>query len=259
MADLKKVLGTMLVSGLAGRTGGRGAALATAAPMLLGGGKNKAGMSFGSKAGLAALGYLAYKAYQEHKGSEQGSVAGTPAAQPAPAPAQEGSSGPFAPIFDALGIFQPDKKQAQPGAGVAGQGGGLGDRLASGLRGGGQQSVAEPEMDDAQALLLIRAMIAAANADGQITAEERQRILNQLDQAGAGAEERRIVEQEIRLPRSLDDVLRQVNDQDTAEQVYLASEIAIRGGSDTERRYLDFLASRLKISPDRQKELDSIT
>src|SRR3954471_1115962 len=55
LADLKKVLGTMLVSGLAGRAGGRGAALATAAPMLLGGGTTKAGMSLGKKAGLAAL------------------------------------------------------------------------------------------------------------------------------------------------------------------------------------------------------------
>ena len=114
-------------------------------------------------------------------------------------------------------------------------------------------------MDDAQALLLIRAMIAAANADGQITPDERSRILQHLDKAGAGQEERRIVEQEIQSPRPLDDIIREVRDQDTAEQVYLASEIALRGGSATEQRYLDFLASRLNIPDQRRKELDSIT
>ncbi|QQP89285.1 tellurite resistance TerB family protein [Skermanella sp. TT6] len=222
MANLTKVLGTMLVSGLAGRTGGRGAALATAAPMLLGGGKTRGGMGLGGKAGMAALAYLAYKAYRDSGSSDQ-------AAAPAPAPQKSGASGPFAPIFDALGVFQPTKEVP-----------------------------AEPQMNEDQALLLIRAMISAANADGQITAEERQRIIQHLDKAGAGPEERQIVEQEIRQPRSTDDIIRQVKDQDTAEQVYLASEIAIRGGSETERRYLDFLASRLNIPDARRRELDSV-
>lgn len=221
MANLTKVLGTMLVSGLAGRTGERGAALATAAPMLLGGGKTKGGMGLGGKAGMAALAYLAYKAYRDSGSGGQ--------AAPAAPPPKTGASGPFAPIFDALGVFQPTKEVP-----------------------------AEPQMNEDQALLLIRAMISAANADGQITAEERQRIVQHLDKAGAGPEERQIVEQEIRQPRSLDDIIRQVRDQDTAEQVYLASEIAIRGGSETERRYLDFLASRLNIPDARRRELDSV-
>jgi uncharacterized membrane protein YebE (DUF533 family) len=230
LADLKKVLGTMLVSGLAGRAGGRGAALATAAPLLLSGGTTKAGMSLGKKAGLAALAYLAYKAWNDNSSNQQQT---TPVAPP---PEKTGASGPFSPLFDALGVFQPKTEGAGTGA-----------------------PVAEPAMDDAQAMLLIRAMIAAANADGQITADERSRILQHLDKAGAGPEERQIVEQEIRSPRPLDDIIREVRDQDTAEQVYLASEIAIRGGSATEQRYLDFLASRLNIPDSRRKELDSIT
>jgi uncharacterized membrane protein YebE (DUF533 family) len=233
MADLKKVLGTMLISGMAGRAGGRGAALATAAPMLLGGGTNKAGMSLGKKAGLAALAYLAYKAWNDSGNAPQQSA-------PAAPPEKTGASGPFGPLFDALGVFQPKTEGAQAASQAA--------------------SPAElPGMDDAQALLLIRAMIAAANADGQITPDERSRILQHLDKAGAGQEERRIVEQEIQSPRPLDDIIREVRDQDTAEQVYLASEIALRGGSATEQRYLDFLASRLNIPDQRRKELDSIT
>jgi uncharacterized membrane protein YebE (DUF533 family) len=218
----------MLVSGLAGRAGGRGAALATAAPMLLGGGTTKAGMSLGKKAGLAALAYLAYKAWND-SGNAQ------PQATPMAPPEKTGASGPFGPLFDALGVFQPKHE-------------------------GTAAAPAElPGMDDAQALLLIRAMIAAANADGQITPDERSRILQHLDKAGAAQEERRIVEQEIQSPRPLEDIIREVRDQDTAEQVYLASEIALRGGSATEQRYLDFLASRLNIPDQRRKELDSIT
>jgi uncharacterized membrane protein YebE (DUF533 family) len=230
MADLKSVLGTMLVSGLAGRSAGRGAALASAAPMLLGGGTNKAGMSLGRKAGLAALAYLAYRTYQG--GKEQ------PAANAAPPPPEKkGASGPFGPLFNALGVFQP--KDAT---------------------GDGQPAAAAPDMDDAQAMLLIRAMITAANADGEITAEERQQIVQLLDKAGAGAEERRIVEDEMRSPRSIDDIVRQVNgDQDKAEQVYVASRIALRNGSSTEQRYLDFLASRLNIPDARRQELSTLS
>src|SRR3954462_2487404 len=111
LADLKKVLGTMLVSGLAGRTGGRGAALATAAPMLLGGGTTKAGMSLGKKAGLAALAYLAYKAWNDSGNAPQ---------QPAPAvpPEKKGVSGPFGALFDALGVFQAKTEGAEAAAPV---------------------------------------------------------------------------------------------------------------------------------------------
>ena len=76
-------------------------------------------------------------------------------------------------------------------------------------------------MEDHKALLLIRAMIAAANADGEITAVERQRILGKLDEAGADPDDRRIIEQELQQPRSLDALLRDVTDPETAEQVYL--------------------------------------
>jgi uncharacterized membrane protein YebE (DUF533 family) len=184
-------------------------------------------MSLGKKAGLAALAYLAYKAWNDSGNAPQ---------QPAPTapPEKKGVSGPFGALFDALGVFQAKTE-------------------------GAAAPVELPGMDDAQALLLIRAMIAAATADGQITPDERSRILQHLDKAGAGQEERRIVEKEIQSPRPLDDIIREVRDQDTAEQVYLASEIALKGGSATEQRYLDFLASRLNIPDQRRKELDSIT
>ncbi len=45
--------------------------------------------------------------------------------------------------------------------------------------------------------------------------------LGKLEEAGADADDRRIIEQELQQPRSLDALLRDVTDPETAEQVYL--------------------------------------
>ncbi|HYF85053.1 tellurite resistance TerB family protein [Azospirillum sp.] len=282
MSNLSKVLGVILANGLAGRTG-RGPAFAAAMPLLLGkkGKKKKkhfyghgyggphgiahgpaAGMGglagglaggHGSgllqKAGLASLAYLAYRAYQDsQKPAPTGSRPPPPAA-----------SGPLGGILGRLGLggmFGGAIGGGAMGGSVLGGGaaGGLGDRLAGVLRGG----TPEPDLGDAKALLLIRAMIAAANADGRISPDEQRRILDSLDAAQADLEDRRIVEAELRSPRPMDDIVREVRDPDTAEQVYLASELAVRGGSEVDRQYLAYLAARLGLSDSRRRELDSM-
>ena len=100
-------------------------------------------------------------------------------------------------------------------------------------------------------------MIAAANADGEITPDERQRITGQLDQAGAGADERAVLERELASPRSADQIIAEVHDQETAEEVYLASRIAMNPDTQAEKAYLDFLAARLEIPADRLGELNA--
>jgi uncharacterized membrane protein YebE (DUF533 family) len=259
MGNLSKVLGVMLASGFAGRSG-RGPAFAAATPQFLGKGKKKkfkkghyahgqppvsaGGMGLTEKAGLAALAYLAYKAYRDGQKN-------TSTATSSPSTHSSGSSaGPLGGILDKLGL---GGMIGGVSSGI-GLGGGLGDRLAGVLQG----RTPEPDLGDAKALLLIRAMITAANADGQITSDEQRRILSSLDAAGAGPDDRRIVEQELRSPKPLDEIVRQVNDTDTAEQVYLASELAVQGGTETDRQYLSYLASRLKLSPERRRQLDSV-
>jgi uncharacterized membrane protein YebE (DUF533 family) len=221
----------------------------------------RGGMDFKHVAGLGALGYLAYKAFQERQqnmggqgaGSQPGAGAGTGAGL---------GGGLFGGLFG--------------GGQGSGSGGSLGDRLSSvfgsgqggaGQGGSGQRETSEtPEptaypdvaMEDQQALLLIRAMIAAANADGEITPEERQRIIGKLDEAGAGPEERQVVERELANPISTDALVREVRDQQTAEQVYLASALAIEPDTEAERSYLQYLAARLKLEPQRAEELHRI-
>ena len=106
-------------------------------------------------------------------------------------------------------------------------------------------------------MLLIRAMIAAANADGEITPDERQQITGKLDQAGAGPEERAVLERELQNPRSADQIVGEVQGQETAEQVYLASRLAMNPDTPAEKAYLDFLAARLQLPADRRTQLDA--
>jgi uncharacterized membrane protein YebE (DUF533 family) len=97
------------------------------------------------------------------------------------------------------------------------------------------------------AVLLVRAMIAAAYADGQLDAEERRTIVDRLSAAGLAADERAFVAQELLSPASIDDLVAQARSPELAEQVYAASLLAIRVDTDAERQYLADLAARLAL------------
>jgi uncharacterized membrane protein YebE (DUF533 family) len=101
-------------------------------------------------------------------------------------------------------------------------------------------------------------MIAAANADGELDADERRRIVDKLQEAGADQDDRAFIEREMSSPVALDELLRQVNSEEEAEQFYLASELAIEADTDAERSYLRYLADRLKIPQDRIEELNRL-
>jgi uncharacterized membrane protein YebE (DUF533 family) len=256
MANLQNILGTMLATGMGGRSR-RGPSFAAG---------NAAGGGFRNAAGLASLGYLAYKAWQERQQNLGPSSGQTPASTASGGGIFGGGglAGIGESIFGggaASGAGSTSTPPVPPAPRPVGGGGPtLGERLAASLKPNQQPEVqaAAESMGDQKALLLIRAMIAAANADGQITAVERQRILSKLDEAGAAADDRRIVEQELQQPRSLDALLRDVTDPETAEQVYLASEMAIDAGSPAEKSYLQYLAARLNLPEDRVQEMNRI-
>lgn len=239
MANLAGILGTMLATGMGGRSR-RGPSFASS-PFGMAGpaaGMARSGGGFKQAAGIGALGYLAYKAYQEYQRNNPGGF---------------GSAGTGTAGTGAAGTA------GQPRPADGGQS--LGDRIAGMLRPEREPERApEPEatLDDRKALLLIRAMIAAAAADGEIDAAERGRILSNLDQAGADADDHRFVEQELAAPQSLDTLIGEVRDQETAEQVYLASEMAIEVDSPAERSYLQYLAARLNLDPARVEALNKM-
>jgi|HigsolmetaAR203D_1030402.scaffolds.fasta_scaffold00076_62 uncharacterized membrane protein YebE (DUF533 family) len=227
MANLNGILGSMLATGMAGRSR-RGPSFASSPFGMGGSGRSMAagasGGGFKQAAGIAALGYLAYKAYQQYQQSSPTRGEGAAGGEP-----------------------------ASPQAGTS-DGPSLGERLAGLLR-PEQQTKPDAALDDEKALLLIRAMIGAANADGQISPDERQRILSRLQEAGASDEDRRFIEAELASPRPIDSLVADIRDGETAEQVYLASEMAIEPDSPAERSYLDYLAARLNLSEAQVREL----
>ena len=270
MADLQQILGTMLATGMGGRSGRNADHLGSVLgrPGMMGMSAGRSGPGFKQTAGLAALGYLAYRAYQERQQNQ----ARTQGTQPTQSTSTTGGS-PWGGVQGGglggiLGnIF--GGGSGQTGSGQTG-GGSLGERLSGILQprapqqppasqGAGQGGGAFPElaMEDQQALLLIRAMITAANADGEISQDERQRVVSALDEAGAGPEERRIVQHELDHPQPIDTLLQGVRDKETAEQVYMASVMAVGDVSEAERSYLHYLATRLKLDPERIRQIQA--
>ncbi|NKJ03247.1 uncharacterized membrane protein YebE (DUF533 family) [Rhizobium sp. SG741] len=98
------------------------------------------------------------------------------------------------------------------------------------------------------ALSLVRAMIAAARADGHIDDAERQRILGKVQEAGVGSEAEAFFQRELANPVDLDAIVASAQTEEQRVQVYTASRLAIEPDSRAERGYLDLLAGRLGLA-----------
>lgn len=104
-----------------------------------------------------------------------------------------------------------------------------------------------PAEGPGDAVLLIRAMIAAANADGMIDEDERGRILDKLKAVELTPEENSFIVQELLAPCDLDTIVRAVETPVMAKQVYAVSLMAIEVDTDAERKYITSLADRLGL------------
>jgi uncharacterized membrane protein YebE (DUF533 family) len=105
----------------------------------------------------------------------------------------------------------------------------------------------ETAEDDSQAVLLIRAMIAAANADGVIDQEERNRVLNRLQAVQLTSEEHAFIVNELLAPKDIDGIVGQVKSAEMAREVYAASLAAIEVDTQAEKTHMDTLAARLSL------------
>lgn len=116
----------------------------------------------------------------------------------------------------------------------------------------------EAELVENRALLALRAMIAAAKADGEIDQRERERILDKMKDAGADDETREFVAKEAAMPLDLDALVKDVSDPQTAAQVYAASLLAINVDTPTERAYLRDLSRKLGLDDQVVASLHSV-
>lgn len=159
--------------------------------------------------GLAAVAGLAYKAYQNY----------STGAQPGAGP------------------------DAQPGAGAAGQE----PELLPPPSESPFNPAQAPQGEAGFALIIVRAMIAAARADGQIDEAERARIADRLRLSGIGAEAENFLMAELETPLDLDAIVAAAETDAQKVELYTASRLAIDPDTRAERGYLDLLAGRLKL------------
>jgi uncharacterized membrane protein YebE (DUF533 family) len=109
------------------------------------------------------------------------------------------------------------------------------------------QGPAEEGEVERTARLVLRAMINAAKADGQIDGGEMQRIVGKLEEGGADPEARAFVLGEMQKPADLDGLAAEVRSPEVAVEVYGASLLAIEVDTPAERDYLRRLAERLSL------------
>jgi len=121
-------------------------------------------------------------------------------------------------------------------------GGGIGGMLNDALQG---NNVSENNEEEAQAELLLKAMLSAAKADGVIDEEEKRKITEHL--GDVSPEEAEFVRNELEAPLDAQGLINSVP-RGMEQQVYFMSLLAIDLDSNEEARYLDTLAKGLNIS-----------
>jgi len=106
---------------------------------------------------------------------------------------------------------------------------------------------AAPQGEDEFALALIRAMIAAARADGHVDDAEREQIAGRLAMSGLESDAADFINRELANPVDLDSVLSAARTDAQKVELYTASRLTISPDSRAERGYLDMLAGRLGL------------
>ena len=110
---------------------------------------------------------------------------------------------------------------------------------------------------EATALVFIRAMIAAAAADGHIDAEERSAILGGLKEAGLEQEAHAWLAQEMAKPASIDTLVEAAESPELAAQIYTAARIAINPDNAAEKDFLAGLAGSLGLDAELVANIDA--
>ena len=253
----KMAVGMMVAKGVKGMVGGGsqgGGALGGLLGSLGGGGQSGGGLG-----GL--LGSIAGGGQQQSGGGLGGLLSGL-------AGGGQQSSGAAGGLGDLLGSLTGGGSSAGGGlGGLAGMLGGAGGQSGGGLGGildslgGGQQAgglgglldnvlqgnqVDQPTNDqEQQAEVMLRAMISAAKADGQIDAEEQQKIAEHLDDISP--EEVELVKSIMNEPMNMQNLVSSIP-AGMEQQVYFMSLLAIDLDSKPEAQYLHDLAQGLNIS-----------
>ena len=104
-------------------------------------------------------------------------------------------------------------------------------------------------------LTLIKAMIAAAKADGHIDEVEQQRIIKAVEQMDLSMENKGILFELLQKPISIDELVRGAMNIEQRTELFLASCLVINPDHPSEQSYLDQLAIALQLPKDLARQL----
>lgn len=107
------------------------------------------------------------------------------------------------------------------------------------------------------ALALVRAMIAAAKADGHIDADEQRSLFARIETLGLDAEAKAFVFDELGRATDLAAIAALPRNQEQAAEIWLASRLAIDPDDAREKAYLSALGARLNLPPQLIAHLES--
>ena len=107
------------------------------------------------------------------------------------------------------------------------------------------------------ALALVRAMIAAARADGHIDATEQRSLFERIENLGLDAEAKGFVFDELSRPTDLNAIATLPRGPEQAAELWLASRLAIDPDDVREKAYLSALGAKLNLPPQLLEHLES--
>ncbi|NAW83634.1 DUF533 domain-containing protein [Vibrio sp. V43_P6S15P86] len=110
--------------------------------------------------------------------------------------------------------------------------------------------------DSKHSVLILKAMIGAAKADGHVDEEEMARIKQALADMGADEHVRQLVQQELNKPLDPAEIANQATSPQQASEIYLASLIVADEQNFMEKAYLQELAKQLQLSPEVTQQLE---
>lgn len=116
-------------------------------------------------------------------------------------------------------------------------------------------AVSAPETEQ----LILRAMVSAAKADGQVSEDEIQRIIGKIDDDGVSADEKRFLIEALRQPLDMAGLIADVPNPVVAAEVYAASLLAIELDTPAEAAYLRQLGNGLGLDAPTISRLHQIT
>lgn len=133
---------------------------------------------------------------------------------------------------------------------------GAGPATVQAAAAGGFAALPAPQLE-LHSRAMLKALIAAAKADGHMDDAERSRVESELQRLDADTGMRGWVESELRRPVDPADVAAAATSPEMAAEIYLASVVAVDETTVMERAYLDELARQLQLPPGLKAELES--